>query len=72
MGTPASKPELFCRPLTLIGHTELGLAALATLQSHSHNHTFTSSSDEAVRPGRSQAMEDEAGRAPTATAEAHS
>ena len=36
MGTPASKPELFCRPLTLIGHTELALAALATLQSHSH------------------------------------
>ena len=53
-------------------HTELGLAALATLQSHSHNHTFTSSSDEAVRPERSQGMEDEAGRAHTATAEAHS
>ena len=56
----------------LVRSTELALAGLATLQSHSHNHTFTSSSDEAVRPGRSQAMEDEAGRAPTATAEAHS
>ena len=49
-----------------------GLAGLATLQSHSHNPTFTSSSDEAERLERSLGMEDEASRAPTATAEAFS
>ena len=56
----------------LVGHTELALAGLATLQSHSHNPTFTSSSDEAERLERSLGMEDEASRAPTATAEAFS
>ena len=54
----------------LVRSTELALAGLATLQSHSHNPTFTSSSDEAERPGQSQGMEDEACTASGAASEA--
>ena len=46
------------------------LAALATLQCHSINPTFTSSSDDAGRPGQSKGMEDEACTASGATSEA--
>ena len=51
-------------------HTELALAGLATLQCHTDNPTFTSSSDDAGRPGQSQGMEDEACTASGATSEA--
>ena len=54
----------------LFAHTELALAGLATLQCHTDNPTFTSSSDEAGRPGQSQPMEDEACTASGATSEA--
>ena len=70
MGTPVAKQDVVDRPLTLFGHTELALAALATLQCHTDNPTFTSSSDEAGRPGQSQPMEDEACTASGATSEA--
>ena len=70
MGTPVAKQDVIDRPLTLFGHTELALAALATLQCHSINPTFTSSSDDAGRPGQSQGMEDEACTASGATSEA--